>query len=45
MVHKGNSKEVTYFLGKYDDLELNILEDKLKNDKEDLKKYILDNWS
>ena len=29
----------------YDDLELNILEDKLENNKEALKKYILDNWS
>ena len=29
----------------YDDLELNILEDKLKNNKEELKKYIIDNWS
>ena len=29
----------------YDDLELNILEGKLKNNKEELKKYILDNWS
>ena len=29
----------------YDDLELNILEGKLKNDKEELKKYIIDNWS
>lgn len=29
----------------YDDLELNILENKLKNNKEELKKYILDNWS
>ena len=29
----------------YNDLELNILKGKLKNNKEELKKYILDNWS
>ena len=28
----------------YDDLELNILESNLQNEKEVLKKYIVDNW-
>ena len=38
MVHKGNSKEVTYFLGKYDDLELNPIDVNIQS----CKKYTLD---
>ena len=38
MVHKGNTKEVIYFLGKYNDTELNPLDSNIQS----CKKYNLE---